>query len=136
MKIKLAGIIVLFIASSCNRENKELKQRIANADSVAINYFKGDGTMDTVVAVKIVRDKQKIDQLVTMIAERSTNNDSNCGYDGSLHFFKKNVVVQDIDFRINQPACMNFSFMRYGKKENTVASKKVAELLHSIQNEK
>ena len=136
MKIKLAGIVVLFIASSCNRENKELKQRITNADSVAINYFKGDGTMDTVVAVKIVRDKQKIDQLVTMIAERSSNDDRNCGYDGSLHFFKKNVVIQDIDFRINEPGCMHFSFMRFGKIEKTVASKNVAELLKSLQNEK
>ena len=64
-------ILVLFALSSCNKVNKEIKERITNSDSVAINYFSGDGTMDTVVAMKVIRDSKKMEQLVNYIGDRS-----------------------------------------------------------------
>jgi hypothetical protein len=57
MKIVSLFVIILFYATACNRPNKKIKEYINNIDSVAINFFKGDETMDTVVAVKMVRNK-------------------------------------------------------------------------------
>jgi hypothetical protein len=118
---------------ACNHPNKEIEERIANSDSMAINYFKGDGTMDTVVAVKIIRDKLKIGQLATLISERSAQAHYACGYDGSLHFFKMNRVVQDIDFRMNAGGCMYFSFLQYGKTHTTELSAAAKSLITSFR---
>jgi hypothetical protein len=44
----------------CIHRNKEITGRITNSDRVAINYFNGDGKMNTVVAGSIVRDGKRI----------------------------------------------------------------------------
>lgn len=134
MKKILTFTILIFIFISCNKTGKQLKERIANADSVAINYFKGDGTMDTVVAVKIIRDKQRLDALTNMLTASSANYTSNCGVDGSIHFFKKNMVVQDIDFRMNKDYCSQFSFLLNGKTAATALSAEAKKLLEAIKN--
>ena len=132
MKKGLIFFGVLITLTSCNKPDKKIKERINNADSLAINYFKGDGTMDAVIAVKIVRDKKIIDQLISLISASSTMVNTKCGYDGSLHFFKKGVVVQDIDFRMNDAACMYFTFKQDGKTAATVLSSEAKKLLQYI----
>lgn len=101
---------------------------------MAINYFKGDGTMDTVIAVKIIRDKQAIEQMATLIAERPIVKSSQCkGYDGSIHFFKMNQVVQDIDFRMEADDCMYFSFLQFGKLQTTALPGEAKNLISSYK---
>jgi hypothetical protein len=124
-------LLILFTA--CNRPNAKIKELISNTDSVAINYFKGDGTMDTVVAVKIVRDKNTIGQLNGLVSASSTAANLTCGYDGSLHFFQKNMVVQDIDFRMNDANCMLFTFKQEGILVATKLSPEAKLLLESIR---
>lgn len=80
----MLSIALLLLA--CSHPNKALKQRIVDADSMAINYFRGDGTMSAVEAIKIIRDKRKIEQLASFIAETPAKGNVKCGYDGSLHF--------------------------------------------------
>ena len=89
MKKGLIFLLLLIALAACNKPDKKIKERISNADSLAINYFKGDGTMDSVIAVKIVRDKKIIEQLISLISASSTIINTKCGYDGSLHFLKK-----------------------------------------------
>jgi hypothetical protein len=132
MKILLLFLSIFVMFTACKRPNSKIKERISNADSVAINYFKGDGTMDTVVAVKIVKDKKVIEQLSNLISASSAAANIKCGYDGSLHFFKKNMVVQDIDFRMNDAECMYFSFKQEGRLTATVLSPEAKQLLQSI----
>lgn len=110
---------VVFFLSACNRNGNALKEKIGTADSVAINFFKGDGTMDTVVAVKIVRDKQSVEKLTSLICSASAALKNNCGYDGSIHYFKNNIVIQDIDFRMNSADCSQFSFLLDGQRVAT-----------------
>ena len=124
---------VVFIFAACDSSNEKIKERIINSDSVAINYFKGDGSMDTVVAVKITRDKKIINQLAGLIAERKGNANYKCGYDGSVHFFKMNSVIQDMDFNMNDANCMHFSFMEQGKPATTVLSSEAKQLLQSLR---
>ncbi len=118
---------------SCKPSNKELQGRLINSDSVAINYFRGDGKIDTVLSVKIIRDKQKIEQLAILIAEKSVDRNFKCGYDGSIHFFKINRVIQDIDFRMNEAGCMHFSFLLNGKQQATALSPGAKELITSFR---
>lgn len=122
-------LIAACVLISCKHPDKELEQRISGADSMAINYFRGDGTMDTVVAVRIIRDKQQIKQIAGLIAASPAERNNKCGYDGSLHFFKMNQVVQDIDFRMNDGDCMYFSFLQNGKHQATGLSKEAKELI-------
>ncbi len=126
-------MVVAFIITSCNRENKKIKEKLSNADSIAINYFKGDGTMDTVMAVKIVRDKKLIEEFSRLISATSAKPALKCGYDGSLHFFKKNRVVQDVDFRMNEPKCMYFSFKQEANISATILSPEAKQLLESVR---
>ncbi|MEO6729942.1 MAG: hypothetical protein ABIN01_01910 [Ferruginibacter sp.] len=133
MKYFLAFLSSFCLLIACNHSNEAIKQRIADSDSVAINYFKGDGTIDTVAAVKIIRDKKKIEQLAALISSETIESKPNCGYDGSLHFFKIDKVTQDIDFRLNNDQCRYFSFMQQGKIQSTVLSNEAKELINSFR---
>ncbi len=119
--------------SACNWGNEKIKERITNSDSVAINYFKGDGSIDTVVAVKIIRDKKAINELAGLIAAKNISGNFKCGYDGSLHFFKMNHVIQDIDFKMNDADCMHFSFSLDGKLSATKLSPEAKQLLELLK---
>ena len=117
---------------SCNESVTKLTEKITGADSLAINYFKGDGTMDSVIAVKIIADKNKINQLAKLAGGHTTKN-SNCGFDGSLHFFKNNQVIQDIQFRMNDTECAHFSFKLEGKLYSTELPDEAKALLQSLK---
>ncbi len=133
MKNIIVFIAVIIFLSACNKTGKQLKEKIANADSVAINYFKGDGTMDTVEGVKIISDKNILEQLTSLITASSTAMKNDCGYDGSIHYFKMNRVIQDIDFRMNEDGCSLFSFLLNGKKEATKLSADAGRLLNVLR---
>lgn len=108
-----ATFIIIFTAIvflSCKHSNEALKERLIVSDSVAINYFKGDGTMDTVVTVRIIRDKNTMEQLSNFVSADIIKEKANCGFDGSLHFFKADMVIQDIYFRMNSDDCSQFTF--------------------------
>ena len=111
-------VIGLFV-TGCKRQNRQLNQWIQNSDSAAINYFQGNGSMDTVVAVKIIRDKNIIEQLGNFISSDIIKEKAGCGVDGSLHFFKDGMVMQDIYFRMNDDGCNQFTFSF--EKENRAA---------------
>ncbi len=133
MKNLLLILCFFAVLVSCEQSNTKIKEQIMNADSVAINFFKGDGSMDTVVAVRIIRDKKIIEQLSNLISASSTAYNIKCGYDGSLHFFEHNRVEEDIDFRMNDKYCMCFSFKQEGKIMATVLSSQAKELLEAIK---
>lgn len=117
---------------SCQRPTG-IKERVANADSVAINYFKGDGTMDSVVKVVILRDAKQVNALATYM-ESGQAKDAKCGYDGSIHFFKKGMVLQDVDFRMNDSQCMHFSFVLGDQLYSTKLSPEAKQFLSAAKN--
>jgi hypothetical protein len=121
----------LVIFSSCHKPTG-VKNAIISADSIAINYFKGDGSMDTVTNVVIVKDKKQIEQLANY-TEANSADDYKCGYDGSFHIFKNNRVIQDVDFRMNDAQCMHFSFIFNGKQYSTSLSTNAKEFLTTLK---
>ncbi len=135
MKLFVA-IFLMFVFTACNKTNTALKEQLVNADSVAINFFRGDGSMDTVFAVKIIRDKILINQLADLITEKKSDIKINCGMDGSLHFFKMNQVIQDVNFVIQDKGCSQFSFklMMGNHWEATELSEDAKTLLLDFKN--
>ena len=121
------------VFSSCGHHEKELESRIIHPDSIAINYFTGDGKMDSVTSVAIVHDSTAINQLVSEIVSSKRVTKSDCGYDGSLHFFKRDTVVQDIPFRMNNPSCMQLVFRENQNPVALLLSEKAKELLLNMQ---
>lgn len=126
-------IACLLLTTSCRTLPKEFHEKLATSDSVAINYFKGDGSMDTVVAVKIIRDKASIEKLTALITATSAEVKNNCGYDGSVHYFKNNIVIQDIDFRMNKDNCNQFTFTLEGQKTATVLTNEANAFLTALR---
>jgi hypothetical protein len=131
MKTMVVTLFALALVA-CNDTNKAFMEKVADADSMAINYYRGDGRMDTVVSVKILKDKQQITQLSDFIGGKSTDN-YKCGYDGSLHYFKKGAVLQDVDFRMHDVQCMHFSFSLNGQLYATTLSPEARQLLESVR---
>ena len=124
---------LVFIISSCNQSNDLIKEQIIHSDSVAINYFKGDGTMDSVVLVKIIKDQKIIDQLTDFVSQNNRKMNYSCGVDGFLHFFKMNKVIQDVNFGMNESGCSYFSFTLQGKMQATELSSGAKELIVSLR---
>ena len=122
---------LVFIISSCNQSNDLIKEQIIHSDSVAINYFKGDGTMDSVVLVKIIKNQKIIDQLTDFVSQNNRKMNYSCGVDGSLHFFKMNKVIQDVNFGMNESGCSYFSFTLQGKIQATELSSGAKDLIVS-----
>ncbi|MGG9970509.1 hypothetical protein ACQ33O_01845 [Ferruginibacter sp. SUN002] len=126
-------VLFSFFLSACDNRNKKITEYISGSDSVAIKYYTGDGKMDNVVAVKIISDKKIIEQLAVMVGADAMNEVNKCGYDGSLHFFKMNQVIQDIDFRMNDVNCMQFSFIQDGKIRASSLKPEAKQLLESVR---
>lgn len=117
---------------ACNQPHKAFLEKVAGADSVAINYFRGDGRQDTVVAVRLVSNQQQVQQLTTFIGGSSAEL-YKCGYDGSLHYFKRGAVLQDVNFRMNDAQCMHFAFVLDGRLHSTRLSAAARQLLESLK---
>jgi hypothetical protein len=108
-----------------------IKDVIAGADSVAINYFKGDGTADTVTNMVMLRDKNQINKLADYV-EATKAEQYKCGYDGSIHIFKQDVVLQDINFSFNNVQCMHFSFVLNNQLHSTILSAEALQFIKSV----
>ena len=133
MKHFLLFFSLAFIISSCSQSNELIKEQIIQSDSVAINYFKGDGTMDSVVSVKIIKDQKIVNQLSDFVSQKKSKMNFSCGVDGSLHFFKMNKVIQDVNFGMNESGCSYFSFTLQGKIQATELSAAAKELIVSLR---
>lgn len=126
-------IVTAVLFFSCKQNNTEFKERLTIADSAAINYFKGDGSMDTVILVKIIKDKNTLHQLTNLIADELIEEKPGCGYDGSLHFFKNNMVIQDIYFSMHNTDCSQFSFSFNRERTAAKLSAEAKKLLLNLK---
>jgi len=126
-----AFLAIVILVSSCSKPTG-IKEVVLSADSVAVSFFKGDGSIDPVVKVVMLRDRENLEKLAGYIESGRTEN-FKCGYDGSLHFFKKDIVLKQVDFRMNDADCMHFSFLIDGKLYNTNLSAEAKQFIRSIK---
>ena len=133
MKNFIVIILLSSIVSACNNTSKKLKERIAGADSIAINFFKDNGRMDTVTSVEIIRDKNEIEKLTAFITTEDASEIKNCSNNGSIHFFKNDAVIQDVFFNHGNAGCSRFQFMIDHKPAYTLMSTEAGNFLTDIQ---
>ncbi len=126
MKLIIYSMLILSVLSC--QQSTGIKKVLISADSVAINYFKGNGSADTVVKMVMIKDKVKLNELALLI-DADIINAKKCGFDGTIHFFTKDMVLMDIGFRMNDKNCRHFSFMFEGKNYNTLLSDKASVFL-------
>lgn len=117
---------------SCNKPTG-IRDFVNGSDSVAINFFKGDGSKDSVVKMIMIRDTVGVKAMADFIESSRTDN-MKCGYDGSIHFFKKDMVLKDIDFRMNETGCMHFTFVMNNQVYSTKLSARAKAFLESAKN--
>jgi hypothetical protein len=129
MKMVVSLLMLCLLGMSCSKRADMLYEKITGSDSAAINYFTGDGAMDTVLKVKIIRDKKLLEQLAQSLSAKITTQAATCGADGSVHFFKFNKVIQDIHFRLGKNECLQCTFTLDGKRWCTQPAANLAELL-------
>lgn len=122
-------IIAIICFSACHRPSG-IKEVISGADSVAISYYTGNGKIDSVTKVIILRKHDEMEKLATYI-ESDQVAQNNCGYDGALHFFKSNTVIKPVYFRSNDVNCMHFSFMMDGNSFFTKLSPEAKQFLQT-----
>lgn len=124
--------ISIIFFSSCHNPTG-IHERVGDADSAAISYYKGDGSMDSVFKFVMLRQdvggEGKVINALAVYMESGRTPNYKCGYDGSIHFFKNNIVFQQVDFRMNDAGCMHFSFLLDGKLFNTELSQRAKDLL-------
>ena len=130
---QLLPALAIIIFASCKESATALTEKITGSDSMAINWFKGDGSMDTVISVQMIRDKASINTLAKM-AGGYVQKSKPCGYDGSIHFFKINQVIQDIRFRMNDASCTQFEFILDHKPYTTELTAEAKQLLQSLRH--
>ncbi len=124
-------LLLIMLIFSC-KQKTGIQQTLIAADSVAINYFKGDGSADTVVKMIMLKDKAQVVQLSKLI-DATICNSERCGFDGTIHFFIKDMVLKDVGFRMNDKDCRHFSFQYEGKNYNTLLSEKAVEFLQAAK---
>ncbi|UAY52365.1 hypothetical protein [Ferruginibacter albus] len=131
MKKIIIALSIIAIAMSCNHPDKELKATIANADSVYVQYFSGD--QNNVATIRSIKNTDTLNKLTEAITATTINGKSNCGYDGSIHFFKNNVVVQDVYFKMNNEDCSQFTFIQNNRSAATKLSADAKKLLTELK---
>jgi hypothetical protein len=127
------ALLGLLLFTACHSTNQAFLDKVKDADSVVINYFRGDGKMDTVVAVRTLKEKERLTLLSTFIAKGENAPAAKCGYDGSLHYFKRGMVLQDVDFTLHDVQCMQFAFLLNGKSFRTNLSPEAGQLLSGLK---
>ncbi len=133
MKNFIIIILLVSVVSACNNTAKQLKERVAGADSIAINFYKADGKMDSVTSVEIIRDKNQITKLTDFITTENASEIDNCNNNGSIHYFKNDAVIQDIFFNGSNDGCHRFQFVIDHKSASTMMSTEAGIFLTGIQ---
>lgn len=132
MKLLVCCLALALIIGSCQYKNTALQERLEQADSAAINFFKGDGSMDTVVAVRIIRDKAQLIQLSQFLSEKSVSEKPSCGEDASIHYFKGGVVMQDVYIGSKRNNCNRCFFVLNGERQNTELSSEARTFIQQL----
>ncbi len=135
MKYIILVLLVSIISSACTDPAKQFIDKYAGADSIVINFFKANGQMDTVTAVKIIRDKKSIEEITAMIAAGPASVNNKCIHQGSIHFFKNDRVVQDVFFSSSNEACRQFLFRLNGKDAATELDDKAKAYLLRLKSQ-
>jgi hypothetical protein len=111
LQVVSAVVVLLFCFAACSQPDKAWRTRLVHIDSVAINMFPGNGSMDSVLGVTVIRDKGTIDSICRWVTEAQADKPSTpCGPQASLHFFSRGMVMHDAELGTAACGVLNYRF--------------------------
>lgn len=122
--IVLSGILF----STCKQS--AVKSGFNPADSLVI-YFKNEQAGEVTRTVQTAEGKA-IRRIVEFIDGKESELYT-CGYDGKMFFYKKGEKMQEVDFKIKDPACNHFAFLLNGKLVSTKLNSEAADFLDALE---
>ena len=120
-----AAVILLW---SCKQS--AIKQSFSAADSVVI-HFK-DEQAGVITKTVQTAESKAINRIIEFMDAKETEQ-FKCGYDGKMFFYNKGQQMQEVDFKMKDPACNHFSFLINGKIASTKMSGEAIDFLDALE---
>lgn len=120
-----AAVILL-----CSCKQSAIKQSFSGADSVVI-HFK-DEQAGVITKTVQTAESKAINRIIEFVDAKGTE-EFKCGYDGKMFFYNNGEKLQEVDFKMKDPACNHFSFLINGKIINTKMSDEAIDFLDALE---
>ena len=124
----------LFITAAaillCSCKQSAIKQSFSTADSVVI-HFK-DEQAGVITKTVQTAESKAINRIIEFMDAKGTE-EFKCGYDGKMFFYNNGEKMQEVDFKMKDPACNHFSFLINGKIINTKMSDEAIDFLDALE---
>lgn len=120
-----AAVILL-----CSCKQSAIKQSFSGADSVVI-HFK-DEQAGVITKTVQTAESKAINRIIELMDAKETEQ-FKCGYDGKMFFYNKGQQMQEVDFKMKDPACNHFSFLINGQMTSTKMSGEAIDFLDALE---
>ena len=124
----------LFITAAvsllCSCKQSAIKQSFSAADSVVI-HFK-DEQAGVITKTVQTAESKAINRIIEFMDAKGTE-EFKCGYDGKMFFYNQGQKMQEVDFKMKDPACNHFSFLINGKITSTKMSDEAIDFLDALE---
>ena len=122
--------ITAAVILSCSCKQSAIKQSFSAADSVVI-HFK-DEQAGVITKTVQTAESKAINRIIEFMDAKETEQ-FKCGYDGKMFFYDKGQKIQEVDFKMKDPACNHFSFLINGKITSTKMSGEAIDFLDALE---
>ena len=119
-------IVILF----CSCKQSVIKQSFSAADSVVI-HFK-DEQAGVITKTVQTAESKAINRIIEFMDTKQTEQ-FKCGYDGKMFFYNKGQQLQEVDFKMKDPACNHFAFLINGKITSTKMSSEAIDFFDALE---
>jgi len=124
----------LFITATvillCSCKQSAIKQSFSGADSVVI-HFK-DEQAGVITKTVQTAESKAINRIIEFMDAKGTE-EFKCGNDGKMFFYSNGEKMQEVDFKMKDPACNHFSFLIDGKITSTKMSDEAIDFLDALE---
>ena len=118
--------VILF----CSCKQSAIKQSFSSADSVVI-HFK-DEQAGVITKTVQTAESKAINRIIEFMDTKETGQ-FKCGYDGKMFFYNKGQQMQEVDFKMKDPACNHFAFLINGKIISTKMNDEAIDFLDALE---
>ena len=128
MKVYILIAVALILFCSCKQS--AIKQSFSGVDSVVI-HFK-DEQAGVITKTVQTAESKAINRIVEFMDAKETEQ-FKCGYDGKMFFYDEGKQVQEVDFKMKDPACNHFAFLINGKMTRTKISDEAVDFFVALE---
>jgi hypothetical protein len=131
MRIFLFLAVIGFLAACSG--NSTVSKQLSGSDSLVINFTAPQS--DSIFKSVTTTDEKAINKIIRFVDAKQSEA-FKCGYNGSLLFFSKGKLPDDVAFNYTETGCSHFLISIDGKSVSTKMSSEAADFLKSLAEEK